>query len=168
MSPQNRKLMLEKNNDVYPANRLHHGPLHDFVPSSLSSFPELPGDAAGYLRYNGTLHPDASFNSTQKAVLPVFPRLTEEDRRRMTFANLPPTLSLVLTSDMVIYLIVRADGAESHSMDVGELVVRGARGEAGFDEHIGLIMDAAHKIMAQDQHVDELVQVGLLSRIATR
>ncbi|HMI36039.1 MAG TPA: aromatic ring-hydroxylating dioxygenase subunit alpha, partial [Steroidobacteraceae bacterium] len=88
----NWKVMFENNNDGYHANRLHHGPLHDFVPSNLSSFPELSGDTAGYLRYNGTLHPDASFNATQKAVLPVFPRLTDEDRRRMTFANLPPTL----------------------------------------------------------------------------
>jgi hypothetical protein len=31
-----------------------------------------------------------------------------------------------------------------------------------------MIMDAAGKIMAQDQHVDELVQVGLRSRFATR
>jgi len=166
--PWNWKVMFENNNDGYHANRLHHGPLHDFVPSKLSSFPELPGDTAGYLRYNGTLHPDASFNSTQKAVLPVFPRLTEEDRGRMTFANLPPTLSLVLTCDMVIYLIVRADGAETHAMDVGELVVRGARSDAGFDHRIGMIMDAAGKIMAQDQHVDELVQIGLRSRFATR
>ena len=166
--PWNWKVMFENNNDGYHANRLHHGPLHDFVPSNLSSFPELSGDTAGYLRYNGTLHPDASFNATQKAVLPVFPGLTQEDRQRMTFANLPPTLSLVLTSDMVIYLIVRADGAESHSMDVGELVVPGARGATGFDERVGQIMDAACKIMAQDQHVDELIQIGLRSRFATR
>jgi hypothetical protein len=66
------QVMFENNNDGYHANRLHHGPLHDFVPSNLSSFPELSGDTAGYLRYNGTLHP-TSFNATQKAVLPALP-----------------------------------------------------------------------------------------------
>ena len=101
--------MFENNNDGYHANKLHHGPLHDFVPSERSSFPPLPADTAGFLRRNGTLHPDASFNPTQRAVLPVFPELTEDDRQCMTFANVPPTLSLVLTSDMVIYLILRAD-----------------------------------------------------------
>lgn len=166
--PWNWKVMFENNNDGYHANRLHHGPLHDFVPSRLSSFPDMPADTAGYLRYNGTLHADASFNATQKAVLPVFPKLTDEDRQRMIFANIPPTLSLVLTSDMVIYLIVRADGAESHAMDVGELVVSGARNDAGFEHRLALIMNAAGKIMAQDQHVDELVQIGLRSRFATR
>ncbi|MGQ0836111.1 MAG: aromatic ring-hydroxylating oxygenase subunit alpha [Gammaproteobacteria bacterium] len=166
--PWNWKVMFENNNDGYHANRLHHGPLHDFVPSNLSSFPDMPADTAGYLRHNGTLHRDASFNATQKAVLPVFPKLTDEDRQRMIFANIPPTLSLVLTSDMVIYLIVRADGAERHAMDVGELVAPGARNDPGFEHRIAMIMNAAGKIMAQDQHVDELVQIGLRSRFATR
>jgi len=166
--PWNWKVMFENNNDGYHANRLHHGPLHDFVPSDRSTFPELPPDTAGYLRRNGTLHPDASFNATQKAILPVFLRLTPEDRQFMVFANIPPTLSLVLTSDMVIYLIVRATGAECHEMDVGELVVAGARKDPGFDHRIAMIMNAAGKIMAQDQHVDELVQIGLRSRFAAR
>jgi phenylpropionate dioxygenase-like ring-hydroxylating dioxygenase large terminal subunit len=166
--PWNWKVMFENNNDGYHANRLHHGPLHDFVPSHLASFPPMPPDTAGYLRYNGTLHPDASFNATQKALLPVFPKLTEEERGRMIFANIPPTLSLVLTSDMVIYLIVRATGAERHSMDVGELVAPGAKSDPGFEHRIAMIMNAAGKIMAQDQHVDELVQIGLRSRFATR
>ncbi|MGQ0383858.1 MAG: aromatic ring-hydroxylating oxygenase subunit alpha [Gammaproteobacteria bacterium] len=166
--PWNWKVMFENNNDGYHANRLHHGPLHDFVPSDRCSFPELPADTAGYLRRNGTLHPDASFNATQKAILPVFPRLTTEDRQFMLFANIPPTLSLVLTADMVIYLIVRATGAETHEMDVGELVAAGAGKDPGFEHRLAMIMNAAGKIMAQDQHVDELVQIGLRSRFATR
>ena len=166
--PWNWKVMFENNNDGYHANRLHHGPLHDFVPSDRCSFPELPPDTAGYLRLNGTLHPDASFNATQRAVLPVFPRLTAEDRQFMIFANIPPTLSLVLTSDMVIYLIVRATGPETHEMDVGELVAPGARKDPAFEHRLAMIMHAAGKIMAQDQHVDELVQIGLRSRFATR
>ena len=40
----------------------------------------------------------------------------------MVFANIPPTLSLVMTSDMVNYLIVRATGAETLEMDIGTLV----------------------------------------------
>ena len=109
----NWKVMFENNNDGYHANKLHRGPLHDFVPSALATFPDLPDDTAGYYRYNGTRHPDASFNATQRAVLPIFDKLDEEGRNRMVFANIPPTLSLVMTADMVIYLIVRATGAET-------------------------------------------------------
>lgn len=166
--PWNWKVMFENNNDGYHANRLHQGPLHDFIPSSRATFPELPPDTGGYLRYNGTLHPDASFNPTQKAILPIFPKLTEEDRNQVMFVNIPPGLSLVLTSEMVIYLIVRATGAETNEMDVGELVAPGAKDDPGFEHRLDMINAVAGKIMAQDQHVDELVQTGLRSRFAVR
>jgi len=164
----NWKVMFENNNDGYHASKLHRGPLHDFVPSELATFPEAePGDA-GFLRYNGTLHPDASFNATQRAVLPVFPKLTEADRGRMTFANVPPTLSLVMTSDLVIYLILRPTGAGTMEQDTGLLVAPGAMDEPGFGERLEMLMTSAGKIIAQDMHVDELVQVGLKSRFAIR
>ncbi len=164
----NWKVMFENNNDGYHANKLHHGVLHDFVPSHLASFPELPPDSAGYYRLNGTLHADASFNATQRALLPVFPGLGEVERNRMVFANLPPTLSLVLTSDMVIYMILRADGPETHRMDQGVLVAPGAMLDPSFGHRMAMNMAAAMEIVAQDLHVDALVQVGLRSRFAPR
>lgn len=164
----NWKVMMENNNDGYHANRLHHGPLHDFAPSALASFPELPADTAAYYRFNGTLHKDASFNPTQKAVLPVFPQLTEEERNRFLFVNLPPTLSLVMTPDMVMYLILRADGPETHVMDQGVLFAPGAMKDPGFEHRLAMILNAAASIVEQDLHVDELVQQGLRSRYAVR
>ena len=164
----NWKVMFENNNDGYHASRLHAGPLHDFVPSELAVFPEADPTDAGFLRFNGTLHPDASFNPTQRAVLPVFPKLTAEDRGRMTFANVPPTLSLVLTSDLAIYLILRATGPETMEQDTGVLVAPGATADPAFQHRLDMIMGSAGKIIAQDMHVDSLVQVGLRSRFAVR
>lgn len=165
----NWKVMMENNNDGYHANRLHHGPLHDFVPSALARFPtDLPPDTAGYYRTNGTLHPDASFNPTQKAVLPVFPKLTSDERERFLFVNVPPTLSLVLTSDMVMYLILRADGPEHHFNDVGILCAPGAQKDPAFQYKLDMVIHATNDIVAQDLHVDELVQQGLRSRYAVR
>ena len=164
----NWKVMFENNNDGYHASKLHQGPLHDFVPSELATFPEAdPGDA-GFLRFNTTLHPDASFNPTQRAVLPVFPKLTETDRGRMTFANVPPTLSLVLSSDTAIFLILRATGPDTMEQDTGVLVAPGASGDPAFPHRLEMIMTSAGKIIAQDMHVDSLVQVGLRSRFAVR
>lgn len=100
--------------------------------------------------------------------MPIFPKLTEEDRNQVMFVNIPPGLSLVLTSEMVIYLIVRATGAETNEMDVGELVAPGAKDDPGFEHRLDMINAVAGKIMAQDQHVDELVQTGLRSRFAVR
>lgn len=164
----NWKVMFENNNDGYHASKLHQGPLHDFIPSHLATFPDADPTDAGFLRLNGALHQDPSFNPTQKALLPVFPGLTEEERGRVTFANVPPTLSLVMTPDMVIYLILRADGPETMEQDTGILVAPGAQAMPGFADRLEVIMTSAGKIIAQDMHVDELVQVGLRSRFAVR
>lgn len=164
----NWKVMFENNNDGYHASRLHAGPLHDFVPSANAVFPTLPENTAGYFRFNGTKHKDASFNATQRALLPVFPGLSEEGRNRMVFANLPPTLSLVMTSDMVIYLIVRATGAETLVMDTGVLSAPGTMRHPSYEHCMKMNMSAAMEIIAQDLHVDELVQIGLRSRFAVR
>ena len=166
--PWNWKVMFENNNDGYHANKLHNGPLHDFVPSHLAEFPDSEPSDAGFLRYNGTLHENASFNATQKALLPIFPNLNQADRSRMTFANIPPTLSLVMMSDMVIYLILRPDGPESMEQDTGLLFAPGAMAAPGFQHKLEMNMAAAGAIIAQDMAVDKLVQVGLRSRFAPR
>jgi phenylpropionate dioxygenase-like ring-hydroxylating dioxygenase large terminal subunit len=167
--PWNWKVMFENNNDGYHANRLHHGPLHDFVPSALASFPDsLPEDTAGYYRFNGTIHQDAAFNPTQKALFPIFPKLSTEERNRMLFANVPPTLSLVVTVDSVIYMILRADAAGTHHMDQGVLYAPGAMKDPLFQKRVEMSFSAVSDIVAQDLHVDELVQKGLQSRFAIR
>ncbi len=166
--PWNWKVMMENNNDGYHATRLHRGPLHDFIPSELSVFPDLPADTAGYLRFNGSTHADVGFNALQKAVLPIFPKLTDAERNRVIFANLPPSLSLVVLSDMVLYLILYADSAGSHRMAIGYLVRPGAMEEPLFEARMAMNMTAAMEITAQDLHVDELVQVGLNSKFAPR
>lgn len=164
----NWKVQMENNNDGYHASRLHQGPLHEFIPSELCSFPPVPEGAAGYLRFNGALHMDPAFNPTQKAVLPVFPKLTDEERHRVMFANVPPTLSLVMTSSMVIYLILHAESAQEHSMTIGLLMAPGAMEHPMYEELMDFTMKHTIEITSQDQHVDELVQVGLNSRFAPR
>jgi phenylpropionate dioxygenase-like ring-hydroxylating dioxygenase large terminal subunit len=164
----NWKVMFENNNDGYHANRLHAGPLHDIVPSSLASFPELPSDTAGYYRLNGSLHADASFNATQKAVFPVFPKLTDEERHRLLFVNLPPSLSLVVMADMVIFMILDAQSAQTHALTMGILLHPAAMSDPLFEHKMKMNDDAVYEIVQQDLHVDLLVQQGLNSRFAPR
>ena len=98
----------------------------------------------------------------------MFPNLSEQERNLFLFANIPPTLSLVLTPDMVFYLIVRATGPEVHEMDTGLLFAPGATQHPEFGARLEQAWVTGSEIMAQDQHVDKLVQIGLRSRFAAR
>ncbi|MFT3964544.1 MAG: aromatic ring-hydroxylating dioxygenase subunit alpha [Sphingobium sp.] len=163
----NWKVQFENNNDGYHANRLHHG-LHDYVPSSLASFPSVPANTAGYYRLNGSTHPNASFNPTEKALFPVFPKLTEEEQNRLLFVNLPPTLSLVVLNDVVIYLIMDARAADRHGLTFGSLYLPEALEDPEFEAKRQLNDEYTSHIVAQDLHVDLLVQQGLGSKFAPR
>jgi hypothetical protein len=68
----------------------------------------------------------------------------------------------------VIFLILRATGPETLEQDTGVLVAPGAMEDPAFEHRLDMIMTSAGKIIAQDMHVDGLVQVGLRSRFATR
>jgi phenylpropionate dioxygenase-like ring-hydroxylating dioxygenase large terminal subunit len=166
--PWNWKVHFENSNDGYHANRLHHGPIHDMCPSDLAIFPGLPSDTAGYLRYNETIGIDVGFNPTKKAVLPIFPGLTEADRGRFIFANVPPSLFIFCQNDYVIYSILRAEGPELTVADRSWMVAPGAMRQPLFREKLGMIQSTSGAIVAQDRQVDVLVQAGLKSRFAAR
>ena len=166
--PWNWKVMMENNNDGYHANKLHAGPLHDIVPSQMSVFPVLPEDTAGYFRFNGTRHKDASFNPIHKALLPIFPSLTDEERHRFLFGQVPPTLSLVVRPDQIAYMFLHARSANELAMTRGYLVAPGASNEPLFAERLSVDMQSARTIVAQDLHVDEFIPIGLRSRFAPR
>jgi phenylpropionate dioxygenase-like ring-hydroxylating dioxygenase large terminal subunit len=165
--PWNWKVQFENNNDGYHASRLHQG-LHDFVPSELASFPEVPRETAGYVRLNGSTHPNASFNPTEKALLPVFPKLTEEEQNRLLFVNLPPTLSLVVLNDVVIYLIMDSRAPDKHGLTFGSLYHPTAFDDPEFEEKRRINDEHTADIVAQDLHVDLLIQKGLTSKFAPR
>jgi phenylpropionate dioxygenase-like ring-hydroxylating dioxygenase large terminal subunit len=163
----NWKVQFENNNDGYHASRLHQG-LHDFVPSELASFPEVPRGTAGYYRLNGSTHPNAAFNPTERALFPVFPDLTEEEQNRLLFVNLPPSLSLVVLNDVVIYLIMDARAPDRHGLTFGSLFHPDAPADPLYEQKLQLNDASTAEIVAQDLHVDLLVQQGLGSRFAPR
>jgi phenylpropionate dioxygenase-like ring-hydroxylating dioxygenase large terminal subunit len=164
----NWKVRFENSNDGYHANRLHAGPVHDIVPSALASFPELPADTAGYFRYNRTLHPDAAFNPTLRAVLPVFPHLTPEERHRMLFINIPPSLFIVGRSETLTYNIFFVHNAVEMSAQRGWMVPPGTMKQPLFHEKLQMNVNGSKPIFEQDRHVDTMVQIGLGSRFAPR
>jgi phenylpropionate dioxygenase-like ring-hydroxylating dioxygenase large terminal subunit len=165
--PWNWKVLFENNNDAYHANRLHKG-LHDVVPSGLCRFPELPEDTAAYFRYNGMPHKDGAINPLQKAILRIFPELTDAQRHEVIYANIPPTLTFGFRVDQIGYAILHAESAEETSFEAGVLYAPGAMDEPLFAERRAINSQTSASISAQDRHVDTNVQRGLRSRYANR
>ena len=166
--PWNWKVMFENFNDGYHANRLHHT-IQDFCPSNLAAFP-VPWDQASNVifRTNGYTHIDGGFNATTKALLPVFPDLTEEERWRSTFALVPPTLCLGTAPDQAFFFIVTPKTTNTIDVEIGYLVHPSALEHPMF-EHLFAMSDAGVQVFVkQDQDATTKVQRGMRSRFAAR
>ncbi len=166
--PWNWKVMFENFNDGYHANKLHHT-IQDFCPSELAAFPEPWDDASNVVfRTNGYIHIDGGFNATTKALMPIFPGLTEEERSRSTFALLPPTLCFGTAPDQAFFFIIRPKTPHTIDVEIGYLFHPSALEHPMFD-HLLKMSDAGVQVfVAQDQDATMKVQRGMNSRFAAR
>ena len=166
--PWNWKVMFENFNDGYHANRLHQV-IQDFCPSEMARFPVPWSDDSNVIfRENGYTHIDGGFNATRKALLPVFPNLTEEERWRSTFALIPPTLCFGTAPDMAFFFIVRPTSAETIDVEIGYLLHPTSLEHPMFDHLFQASDDGVQVFVAQDQDATTKVQRGLRSRFAVR
>jgi phenylpropionate dioxygenase-like ring-hydroxylating dioxygenase large terminal subunit len=163
----NWKVMLENFNDPYHASRLH-GSLQTFAPSHMNDFPEWDDDDNAIFRVQHFTHIDGSFNPSQRALLPVFPHLTEEERRRGSFMLMPPTLGLAIVPDEVAYFIISPRGPGMIDIRIGYCFDRAAREHPLFDYLFQQAKDGVNNFNVQDVHADAQVQKGLRSRFAPR
>ena len=164
----NWKVMFENFNDGYHANRLHKY-VQDFCPSDKSAFPVPWDDASNVIfREAGYVHIDAGFNPTHKALLPVYPQLTEEERWRSTFALIPPTLCVGTAPDQAFFFIVRPITAGTIDIEVGYLFHPTAVDHPLFDQLLEASDAGVQVFIRQDQGATTKVQAGLSSRFAPR
>ena len=166
--PWNWKVMFENFNDGYHANKLHHT-IQDFCPSELAAFPVQWTEASNVIfRTNGYTHIDGGFNATTKALLPIFPDLTEEERWRSTFALVPPSLCVGTAPDQAFFFIVRPKTADTIDLEIGYLLHESAPKHPMF-EHLMAMSDAGVQVFVrQDQDATTKVQRGMHSRFAAR
>ncbi len=166
--PWNWKVMFENFNDGYHANKLHHT-IQDFCPSELAAFPVEWSESSNVIfRTNGYTHIDGGFNATTKALLPIFPDLTEEERWRSTFALLPPTLCFGTAPDQAFFFIVRPTSPDTIDLEIGYLLHPSAPKHPMF-EHLMQMSDAGVQVFVrQDQDATTKVQRGMHSRFAAR
>lgn len=166
--PWNWKVMFENFNDGYHANRLHQY-VQDFCPSSMTGFPvEWDDDSNVIFRTAGYTHPDGGFNATHRAIMPVFPDLTDDERMRSTFALIPPTLCVGTAPDQCFFFLVRPTGPETIDLEIGYLFHRSALDDPLFEQKLQLSDVGVQVFVQQDQDATTKVQRGLRSRFAPR
>jgi phenylpropionate dioxygenase-like ring-hydroxylating dioxygenase large terminal subunit len=165
--PWNWKVMLENFNDPYHASRLHE-PLQTFAPSGMSDFFEWRDDLAHVSRIQHFTHIDGSFNPTMKNLLPIFPGLSEDDRKRGLFVLIPPTLALAIVPDEVAYFIIRPEDANTIAIDIGYCFHPKQLEVPLFDKLFAAAQAGVDNFNVQDVYADTMVQRGLRSRFAPR
>jgi phenylpropionate dioxygenase-like ring-hydroxylating dioxygenase large terminal subunit len=166
--PWNWKVMFENFNDGYHANRLHQF-VQDFCPSDMSGFPVPWDDDSNVIfRTAGYTHIDAGFNATHRVIMDVFPKLTEEDRMRSTFALIPPVLCLGTSPDQCFFFLIRPTGPETIDVEIGYIFHPSALEDPLFEAKLTLSDAGVQVFVDQDQDATKKVQKGLRSRYAPR
>lgn len=166
--PWNWKVMFENFNDGYHANRLHQY-VQDFCPSGMSAFPVPWDDDSNVIfRTAGYTHIDGGFNATHRVIMDPFPKLTEEERTRSTFALVPPMLCLGTAADQCFFFLVRPTGPETIDVEIGYIFHPSALEDPLFEEKLALSDAGVQVFVRQDQDATTKVQRGLRSRYAPR
>jgi phenylpropionate dioxygenase-like ring-hydroxylating dioxygenase large terminal subunit len=165
--PWNWKVMMENFNDPYHASRLHD-PLQTFAPSGMSDFFDWRDGMQHISRVQHFTQIDGSFNPTMKCLLPVFPQLTDEERMRGMFVLVPPTLALAIVPDEVAYFVIRPQGANAITIDIGYCFHPSALEVPLFDKLFEAAQAGVDNFNVQDVYANMMVQRGLRSRYGPR
>jgi len=165
--PWNWKVMFENFNAGYHANKLHQG-IHDFCPSDNAEFTGWDDADGSIVRTNRFVHIDGGFNPMQKALLPIFPSITEDERWRVTFALLPPNLMIGLAPDQVFYFRLNPTSVGTIDLEVGYVLHPKSLEHPLFDLLFAQSEMGVRIIVEQDIDATTRVQQGLRSRFAPR
>jgi nitrite reductase/ring-hydroxylating ferredoxin subunit len=163
MPEMDKAAKLENFNDGYHAHRLHSG-IGDHVPAENARFLDWDDDENHVTRLNYFTHIDGGFNSTRKTLLPVFEKLSNDERHRAVFALLPPSLGLAVTPDSITYFIVNPKAAEAIDIHIGYCMDPRAPKEPLFELLFRDMEAGVNDFNIKDIHADTMVQKGLRSR----
>jgi phenylpropionate dioxygenase-like ring-hydroxylating dioxygenase large terminal subunit len=174
--PWNWKIHVENFTDAYHPGFVHAG-THDIAPSILPGggvkfTPMKAGDNA-IVRSVPLLKQDAGMMSDgwgERAMFPPIEQLTAEQRSRLTFVMIPPSMTLVFAPGAAAYTLLSATGVTSTyaSSDRitggGWLLPKSTVDLPDFPERAAAVREGASKIWAQDVPVNLSMQAGKASK----
>jgi nitrite reductase/ring-hydroxylating ferredoxin subunit len=155
--PWNWKIHYENFTDAYHPEFVHRG-THDFAPSVQPEggvrFTEMQRDDDAIVRSVPLLRPDGGMMEAGWGEPPAFPpiaTLTPEQRARITFAMVPPSLTLVFAPNAVAYQLIAATAvdqtfASNDRVTTGGWVIpRSTRELPDFDRRAAAIQEGARR-----------------------
>lgn len=165
--PFNWKIMVENFMEGYHPTRLHQG-IHDWAPSSGAWFAPFADDAAAIYGAMNTIHPDGGFNPTAKALFPVIDTLTDDERNKVPFVYVPPSLLIGMQADSAFWFTVLPTGAGSHTLSMSYIFPPATLKLSSFNETLEAAVQGVMAFNNQDLPTNTAVQVGMSSRFAPR
>ena len=170
--PFNWKIMIENFMEMYHNSRLHKG-IHDWAPSAgapgtPSSYSEFEPEDGAMFGFNPSLEMDGGFNPTYKALFPPLPNLTDEERQRVVFAFVPPTLLIGMQSDSAFWFTVNPTSPETHELSMAYLFPEEVLEIPLFDELLEAAIRGVGYFNRQDIPTNIATHLGLSSRFANR
>jgi phenylpropionate dioxygenase-like ring-hydroxylating dioxygenase large terminal subunit len=174
--PWNWKIQLENFTDAYHTEFVHRK-THDFAPSvhpeggvkftPMGKFDNAIARTVPLLRSDGGM---MSEGWGEQAVFPPVATLSAEQRRRLAFVLIPPSLTLVFAPSAVAYTLITATGVEAtyassdRVTSGGWVLPRTTVALPDFAERAAALREGAAKIWAQDFPVNVSMQSGRHSR----
>lgn len=178
--PWNWKVHVENFTDAYHTEYVHIG-THDFAPSAMAGdgvryMDMAPGDNA-IVRSVPMKTPDGGMNRDgwcEDAAFPAIATLPPEQRSRITFAMLPPSLTLMFAAGTVAYTLIRPIGAEATLAGSdrvtygGWLLPQSTLDLPDLQARCAAVSEGGSKIWAQDVPMNLGMQASKLSRFTPR
>jgi hypothetical protein len=146
-----------------------HQKIYDYGPSERLEFVPWTAGQNHVTRINPQTHIDASFTPMLRAVLPVFSKLTDDERMNGVFCLVPPSLALAIQPDQIVYFIINPRAANEIQINIGWLLDPAAPQDALFQKKFDqVVKPGVMNFVVDDIYADTMVQLGLSSRFAPR
>ena len=165
--PFNWKVMVENFMEGYHPDRLH-APIHSWAPSDGIHYYSYDDNSAALYGYMESIHADGGFNPTYKALFPPIAGLTAEERSRVPFVYVPPTLLLGFQSDSAFWFVVQPTSADSHTLSMAYIFPPSTLELPQFGELLGAAISGVGLFNNRDLPTNTAIQKGLHSRWASR
>jgi ring hydroxylating enzyme alpha subunit len=151
----------------YHPDRLHKG-IHDFAPSSNVSYEPFERGGAAIAGTIRTLNIDGGFNPTARAIFPVIPTLTEDERWTQVFAYVPPSLLIGVQPDSAFWFTVQPTTVDRHTLTMAYIFPKSTTELPLFPQLLDTAVHGVELFNNQDLPANTAIQVGMRSRFAPR